>query len=68
MSTICDEGAIYLSRTGLLLKIAIFYNDCYISNDIDMLTVMNDDILIKSSSPRDTRYQRDVSQIHDVSE
>jgi hypothetical protein len=39
------------------------YDDCHIGNDKDMLTVMNDDILPESSSPGDTRYQRDVSEV-----
>ena len=44
------------------------YDEYYIGNDTDTLTVMNDDILPESSSPGDTRYQRDVSWIRDVSE
>ena len=43
------------------------YDDCHISNDKDTLTVMNDDILPESSSPGDTRYQRDVSEVCIVS-
>ena len=44
------------------------YDDCYIGNDNNTLTVMNDDILPESSSPGDTRYQRDVSEACVVSE
>jgi len=38
------------------------------ANDTDTLAVMNDDILPGTSSPGDTRYQRDVSWIRYVSE
>ena len=43
------------------------YDDCHIGDNTDTLTVMNDDILPETSSPSDTRYQRDVSWIRDVS-
>jgi hypothetical protein len=32
------------------------YDDYYISNDNNILTVMNDNILLELSSPGDTRY------------
>ena len=60
--------AVDVSRTGLMSRVAMSYDDCNIGNEKDTLTVMNDDILPESSSPGDARYQRDVSWIHDVSE
>jgi hypothetical protein len=56
-----------LLRTGLLSKMATSYDDCHTGNDMGALTVMNDDILTESSSRNDTRYQRDVSWIQDLS-
>ena len=40
-------------------------DDRHISDDMDTLTVMNEDIVMEASSSNDTRYQRDVSQIRE---
>ena len=50
-----------VSRIGLMSRMATSYDDRHIGSDRDALTVMNDDILPESSSPGDTRYQRNVS-------
>jgi hypothetical protein len=34
---------------------------CHIGDDMDTLTMMNDDVVMRASSPNDARYQRDVS-------
>ena len=36
-------------------------DDCHVSDDMDTLTVMNEDIAMEASSSNDARYQRDVS-------
>ena len=35
----------------------------HVGDDMDTLTVMNDDVMMRASSPNDARYQRDVSWI-----
>lgn len=50
-----------VSRIGLMSRMATSYDDRDIGSDMDALAVMNDDILPESSSPGDTRYQRNVS-------
>jgi hypothetical protein len=47
---------------------AVTKDDCYIDDDVDTLTVMNEDVEMEASSPNDTRYQRDVSSIPQCSE
>ena len=38
-------------------------SDCYIDDGMDTLTMLNEDVEIEASSPKDTRYQRDASRI-----
>ena len=41
---------------GLMSRIATSYNDYYIGNNIDTLTVINNNTLLELSSPSNTRY------------
>jgi hypothetical protein len=43
-------------------------DDHHIGDDMDTLTVMNEDIVMGASSPNDARYQRGVSRIPEVLE
>jgi hypothetical protein len=42
-------------------------NDAFhVGDDMDTLTVMNEDVVMRKSSPSDSRYQRDVSCVPDA--
>jgi hypothetical protein len=49
-------------------RMAANNDDCHTGDDIDTLTVMNEDILPELPSPSDARYQRAVSWICEVLE
>jgi hypothetical protein len=41
-------------------------DDCHVGDDMDTLTVMNEDVVMEAYSSNDARYQRDVSRIREV--
>jgi hypothetical protein len=49
------------------LRIAVTNNDCHVSDDMDTLTVMYEDIAMEASSSNNDTYQRDVSRIPEAS-
>jgi hypothetical protein len=57
-----------LLRTEHLCRMAANNDDCHIGDDMDTLTVMNEDILPELPSLSDARYQRAVSWICEVLE
>jgi hypothetical protein len=48
-------------RSGRLSRMVANNYDCYIDDNLDTVTVMNDNILPELPSPSDTRYQRAIS-------
>jgi hypothetical protein len=62
------EVLLDLLRREYLSRMAASNDDCHIDDDLDTLTVMNEDTLPELPSPSDARYQRAVSWICEVSE
>jgi hypothetical protein len=58
------QRAIYvLFETVSLPRMAAFNDDCYTCSDMDMLTVMNEDVVMDVSSSNDAR---NVSQVPSI--
>jgi hypothetical protein len=50
----------------VLFRMAATNDAFHVGDDMDTLTVMNEDVVMRTYSPSDTRYQRDVSGVPKV--